>query len=256
MAMEAPLAKYVAQMEREKDSGVDKSWKNVVRRSWNALLKPEGGNIAKGVLMSELDAQDRIFTTHFKDASGYFMTGSREWTDIWPVYVDAIIRQADTVAERPELNPSIQEVREHLPGKIRFALLDHGEFRMAPPFPLITRSVVPVMVQALDEIKVALYEVSRLYPHTFRDTPYIIQVECVRLGQGLQILSKSRVFDLDRDRIQCPSQMHPTCTVCTIIVQVEDIRLGHCFRFLSKSNTLDLDVISQPCPSRMHSTSS
>jgi hypothetical protein len=99
MAMEVHLEKYINEMEDVTRSWVDKSWKNIVRRSWNALLKAEGGTVAKGVLMSELEAQDRIFLTHFKDATGYFMTRAQEWTSIWPVYVEAITRQADTVAE-------------------------------------------------------------------------------------------------------------------------------------------------------------
>jgi hypothetical protein len=146
MAMDVQLEKYVTDIRKATFGGVDKSWKNLVQHSWNALLKGESGTIAKAVLMSELEAQDRIFTTHFKDATSYFMTGSEEWESVWHVYVEAIIQQVDTVAERPKSNALVKEVRERLPGKVHFVLLNHGVFHVASLFPIITRSVIPVMV--------------------------------------------------------------------------------------------------------------
>jgi hypothetical protein len=159
MAVAEPYEKYLDDIDRHERSAVDKTWKNIVRRSWNALMKPENATVAKGLMLSEMEALDGIFTTHFKDIGGYFMTRSTEWTSVWPAYVEAITRQADTVAERPDLDTSVKEVRERLPGKVRFALTNHAGLHVAPPLPLITKSVIPAMVQALSEVETALSEV-------------------------------------------------------------------------------------------------
>jgi hypothetical protein len=75
-------------------------------------------------------------------------------------------------------------------------MLDHGVFHVAPPFPLLTKSVVPVMVQALYEIRGALSEVG-VGHYIYRG---MVQVEHIRLGHARPFhreVSKLNPFDLD-----------------------------------------------------------
>jgi hypothetical protein len=149
----------------------EKKWSNIVRRSWNGLLA-EDPSWSKGVLAGQLDEFDRIFKTHFENADAYFMTQAPTWTNIWPLYVDAAIRHARSDAERPESHETHRKVREGAAGKIRFAMKDHGETMcISPPFPLLTKSVVSMMIKSVSEIERALYEVSIVLLSTISNTP-------------------------------------------------------------------------------------
>lgn len=139
----------------------EKKWGKVVRRSWNALLNSsEGSLFAKEILMAELDDLDRIFLTHFEKSGEFFMTNGPAWTEMWPLYVEAVILHAEEASERPEANGNFVKLRESVSGKLRFMMKNHGELYMAPPFPILTKSVVPMIIKSVQDIEMALYEVS------------------------------------------------------------------------------------------------
>jgi hypothetical protein len=140
-------------------------WKKTVRQDWNGIEIPEeGSNSEKELLMSELKHYDAIFETYFRKVEAFYMTQDVAWTSVWPLYVDGLIERAEAEAERREKNENIKKIREELAGKLRFVMKDHGaDMHMSPPFPILTKSVVPVMVKAVADIEDALNEVCGLF---------------------------------------------------------------------------------------------
>jgi hypothetical protein len=178
MAEQGQQERYLSDRAKDNNAGEMTSWKNIVRRSWNTLLDVGGTSIGEEVrefVVAELDELDKIFQTHFGKESKAFMTSTPEWKDIWGMYVKAVERYAEELAQRSGGNASTMRLREQMESKVKFVLTDNGELHLAPPFPLITRSVVPMLRQALKEVSGALYEVScmcmLLKPS---------QVECIR----------------------------------------------------------------------------
>jgi hypothetical protein len=152
--------KYEREENKLSGTAMEKKWRKVVRRSWNGILHPGKSACAKGVLMRQLEELDRIFLTHFQNAGQFYMTNAASWNEMWPLYVEAIIRHANGLAERPEESEALVKICERVSGRVRFALKDYEGMHLPPPFPILTKSVVPMMVKAVDDIEMALYEVS------------------------------------------------------------------------------------------------
>jgi hypothetical protein len=135
-------------------------WKNTVIKSWNVVMEPKPDAYAKGLLMKQMDEYDEMFRMHFSQNDPLFMTGAASWQKELTVYITALRRHADVVAQQPETNKSVTHVREALPGRLRFTTTDHTDIRIGPIFPILTKSVIPVMVDSLNSIEKALQEVS------------------------------------------------------------------------------------------------
>jgi hypothetical protein len=148
------------------EDAMEEKWGGAVRRSWKALTGQEEGSVmAKEILMGQLDEFDRIFKTHFEKAGDFFLTTVDEWTDAWPLYVDSLIQHVKEAAERLDSNKTFVDIREKVAGKVRFMMQDHGALYVQPPIPILTKSMVPMMIKTVDDIELALYEVSHC--HTF-----------------------------------------------------------------------------------------
>ena len=170
------MGEYTKQVKYQKDLNtqtaecIEDEWGIPVRRSWNALLANQNDNDGKetkapAYLLAQLEDLDKVFTTHFPTVGGFFLSGAPEWAKSWDGYAKAIVQHVKGIAQRPERNHDVMRISEQLLGKVRFVLLNHGSLHLAPPFPLMTKSVIPPMMQALTEIDQALYEV-RLYFHS------------------------------------------------------------------------------------------
>jgi hypothetical protein len=185
---EEEFLKYQAALKIHNENptkAFQRTWQTIVRRGWNGIVKPSDHVYAKEIVMSQLNEMDRIFITHFSRVGSYFMTGHETWTSSWSGYTDAMERHAEAVAQRPELDKRFVPIRDQLPGKVRFALADHGGIHLAPPFPIVTCSVIPVLVRSVDEIQNALNEVSFLFTISYTLCHFrsrmCDKVECTRL---------------------------------------------------------------------------
>jgi hypothetical protein len=110
-------------------------------------------------IVSQLEEWNNIFNTHFAKSGKYFMTNMSEWQEMWSMYVEAMERHADALAQCPGGDATIMSIVEQLRNKMQFITMDHQDFHIAPPFPIVTRSVVPMLVESLKEISGALHEV-------------------------------------------------------------------------------------------------
>lgn len=139
-----------------------KKWTTIVRQGWNGFHSPvDGSTLAKEILVDQLDHYDGIFQTHFQKTGEFYMTADPTWASVWPLYVDALHQHAEGEAEKPDSNPKFRQIRSGVAGKIRFVMKDHGEgMYISPPFPLLTKSVVPMMIKSVEDIEGALKEVS------------------------------------------------------------------------------------------------
>jgi hypothetical protein len=115
------------------------------------------------MIVSEMEVLDQIFATHFGGITKYFMTSTSEWREGWRMYVEALERHAEGLAQRPEENGMHTRMFEKLSSKVRFCTMDHDGLYLAPPFPLMTKSVIPCITNSLKEISGGLYEVSGMY---------------------------------------------------------------------------------------------
>jgi hypothetical protein len=154
----------------KKEDDISRVWKNTVKRSWNGILQLKDTSMATELLFSQMDVLDGIFKTHFETIGSKFMTGTDGWKEQWSDYIDAVLRYADNVAQQPEADATVLKIREQLAGKMRFVLTDHGSLYAVPVFPLVTRSVVPLMVKTIDEIENALLEVSYMCAYSMHST--------------------------------------------------------------------------------------
>jgi hypothetical protein len=156
------MGEYLAARKAGREEAMEK-YKNPVRRSWNILLEAGTRGVdanLRDVVLTELQELDSIFNTHYETGTKYFMTSASEWTDVWGMYVEGLERHVDSIAQRPWTNSAAQQVVEHMKSKLRWVLMDHEELHIAPPFPVMTRSVVPLLARSLKEISTALTEVS------------------------------------------------------------------------------------------------
>ena len=156
--------KYEKEEEELSDEDWRKNWVTIVRQGWNGLLSPsDGSTLAKEILVSQLDHYDGIFMTHFQNSQEFYMTDDNMWTSVWPLYVDAVLQHADGESEQPDSNPIFRKIRSAVAGKLRFAMKDHGQHMfLPPPFPILTKSVVPLMTKSAMDIEGALKEVSNI----------------------------------------------------------------------------------------------
>jgi hypothetical protein len=161
MGSEERFKEYEHDEMTMEDTEIEKKWKTEVRKCWKALINPgEKTAFAKEILVSQLEKYDKIFLTHFEKTGEFYMTDSPLWRTSWAMYVDALIRHSQEEAERPEENTTFKTVRDAATGKTRFAMKDYGEkMQVPPPFPILTKSVIPIMVKSVNDIESALCEV-------------------------------------------------------------------------------------------------
>jgi hypothetical protein len=160
------LEKYREDVATLDKGGLEKRWKNSVGRSWNGLMQSgvdreqEEVDIEIEMLTGQLQDLDDIFLTHFSQSGRYFMTASSSWSSVVPMYVEALGKYADEMAQQPGGPPLLKKIRGGLPDKMTWVMMDHGKLHIAPPFPLMTRSAVAVVADSLRDIGLAIYEVS------------------------------------------------------------------------------------------------
>jgi hypothetical protein len=147
------------------NEAMERTWKNRVGRSWNTIQQSvledaEERQVARTLVTQQLQELDAIFVTHFSKCSRFFMTSSASWTSLMPMYVEALGKYADDMAQQPGGTPWLKKCRTELPDKMRFVMLDHKTLHVAPPLPLMSSSVVGVMVDSLKDVATAIYEVS------------------------------------------------------------------------------------------------
>ena len=112
------------------------------------------------MLTTQLQALDDIFVTHFGKLSRYFMTSSRSWTEVMPLYENALNKYSNGMAQQATGPPMLKKIQDCLPEKMKWVMMGHGDLRDVPVFPLMTKSVVAMVTDSLQEIELALYEVS------------------------------------------------------------------------------------------------
>ena len=166
IAEDGNLKKYRQELSKMDDEEVEGPWKNSVIRSWNGIIQSgadqdkEEMDIVVEMLTTELQELEEMFVTHFGKSGRFFMTSSSTWTSLIPMYVKALDKYADEMAQRPGGPPLLQKIRRGLPEKMQWVMMNHGRLHMAPPFPLMTRSTVAAVADSLRDIGLAIYEVS------------------------------------------------------------------------------------------------
>ncbi|KIL66948.1 hypothetical protein M378DRAFT_9652 [Amanita muscaria Koide BX008] len=150
---------YVKDLANLKIDDVKDTWEDKIVRTWNTLLQPANSTLPHQQVMELLDEMDRIFVQIFKGKESLFLTQTDTWDHLWPEYMQNIKDLAKRITQSATADPLVTAVLQHLAGKVRFVTQDHRELHMAPPMPLMTKSVVEMMAQALSEIELALREV-------------------------------------------------------------------------------------------------
>ena len=112
------------------------------------------------MLTGQLQELDDIFVTHFSKGARFFMTLSPSWTSMLLMYVEALGKYADVMAQQPGGLPLLKKIRQGLPEKLEWVMMNHGDLHMAPAFPLMTKSVVTIIADSLRSIGLAVSEVS------------------------------------------------------------------------------------------------
>jgi hypothetical protein len=154
------MAEYMHDMNADSQSAQIK-WQNAVCRSWNGILTQEKTVFDKDTLMDQLNSLDKIFDTHCKGTEGLIMTSGNAWKQVFSMYISAVVKHLDTVARLPEADKCVVTIRESAARKVIFVTQDHKKLHNAPPFPLLTKSVIPMLSSSLDSIKDALTEVCK-----------------------------------------------------------------------------------------------
>jgi hypothetical protein len=179
------LDAYQGDLSKLDEGAMDRQWRNHVVRTWNGIQQSmeddaEETEVGMRLMTEQLSELDAIFVTHFSTSVRFFMTSSSSWTSLMPMYVEALGKYADEIAQQPAGTPWMKKFRQGLPEKIRFVMLNHKRLHFAPPLPLMTRSVVGVIADSLKEISLAIYEVSTIVSHSFilSDTRYMSGVHC------------------------------------------------------------------------------
>ena len=156
MATTTTMETYVA------ERGDVKKWRNQLIRSWNGVS--ERGKVRMGeedaeFVVNEMEKLDVVFTTNFKEGK-YFMTGATEWSGMWEHYVEGLERYGDALAQRADLTAERATLVDMVIPKMRFMLTETNEATLMPPMPLLTRSVLPVMIGCISDVAKSLREVS------------------------------------------------------------------------------------------------
>lgn len=160
------LENYRAEILKGDEGAVEKRFKNEVVRSWNGIIQSaeskdrEEIEIEIEMLTGQLQELDDIFVTHFSKGARFFMTSSSSWTSMIPMYVEALSKYADEMAQQPGGPPLLKKIRQGLPEKLAWVMTNHRSLHMAPAFPLMTRSVVAIIADSLRDIGLAISEVS------------------------------------------------------------------------------------------------
>ena len=151
--------------EKAVEAREDKTFKNLVIRSWNEVKEMGKSRMDEGDLdfaVNELTKLDNVFTTHFNEAK-YFKTTTDTWLDIWDEYLEAVEKYANTVAQRSGLTEHRAKIAEGMVGKLRFLMTDTDVATTMPPLPLLTSGMLTVMIQSIREVSGALNEVSNMF---------------------------------------------------------------------------------------------
>jgi hypothetical protein len=160
------LTNYCAELLKGDDGAAEKQFKNEVVRSWNGIIQSaeskdrEEMEMEIQMLTDQLQELDDIFVTHFSKVVRFFMTSSTSWTSMIPMYVEALGKYADEMAQQPGGPPLLKKIRQGLPEKLAWVMTNHRSLHMAPAFPLMTKSVVSIVADSLLDIGLAVYEVS------------------------------------------------------------------------------------------------
>jgi hypothetical protein len=184
MAESGQLAKYRADALKLDETEIEERWKNGVIRSWNGIVRSGAEkeqdelDIEIEMLSGQLEKLDEIFMEHFEKVGKFFLTTSTAWTKVMPLYAKSLQAYADDLSQAPGGTPMVKKIREALPDKMRWVMMDHGNLQVAPVMPLMTRSVVALVVDSLRAMALALYEVS-CYDNDGKDE----QVEYVRAAR-------------------------------------------------------------------------
>jgi hypothetical protein len=158
------LDKYMEEVERLPHTQYTEDWKNTVNRSWNGIVMHSGSALyAKELLMKSMDEYDEFFKLHFSKQDLLFMIPTELWKQDFDNYVETMQNHADSIAQQPETDEGVSRLRIQLPGKVRFAMSDHFPFISVPVFPLLTKSVIPKLKEALASVELALSEVSQTF---------------------------------------------------------------------------------------------
>ena len=160
------LDRYREDLATMDDGTMERPWKNEVVRSWNGLLQSGGAEereereVEMTVMGEQLGELDQILITHFSKCGQSFMTSSTSWTGMMPIYIEALRKYADQMAQQPGGTRWVKQIRQGLPEKVQFVMMDHRALHMAPPMPLMTRTTIALVADTLKDITLALYEVS------------------------------------------------------------------------------------------------
>jgi hypothetical protein len=198
IAESGQLGKYRADLLTESEACIEERWKNPVIRSWNGIVRSGVGKereeleIEIEMMKGQLDKLDDIFTEHFEKVGKFFMTRSSSWTKVMPLYAKSLQAYADDLSQETGGTPMLKKIREALPDKMGWVMMDHGSLQVAPSMPLMTRSVVDLVANSLRAIGLAVYEVSKSYNDGNHH-----QLEHVRAARHSDILHKwSDIKDL------------------------------------------------------------
>ena len=167
MATKQMMDEYLGQQMDEylgqQMEGVDSAWTNWVIRTWNGIFEKGKVRLAGEeveMMLNEMEALDVTFTTNFKEGK-LFMTSAESWTGMWAQYVKGVERYGSSLAQRGNLTAQRVKIFKEVLPKLRFVLTETHELTMMPPIPLMTRSVIPMMIKCLEEVGGSLKEVSK-----------------------------------------------------------------------------------------------
>ena len=148
------------------EAEIKERWKNNIIRSWNGIVcsgaekEQEEVEIEIEMLTGQLDKLDEIFREHFEKVGKFFMMRSTSWMKVMPLYVKLLQVYADDLLQATGGTPMLKRIREVLPNKMLWVMMDHRGLQVTPSMPLMTWTIVELVVDSLQAIVLAMYEVS------------------------------------------------------------------------------------------------
>ena len=110
----------------------------------------------------QADKIDGYLNGCLEDSRNYFLVPNSEWRQMFQGYVEDVQKWVEkNYTSRPPEDVNERNVHEGMKRKLEWVFMHH-RVRYHRPYPLLTKSFLPLLAEALERVKPSVLEVSPL----------------------------------------------------------------------------------------------